>query len=162
MFLFFRVAGPRYTFAQAHTAAPAVWPAELTQRVLDLGDAWGAAFPSSHVAAAVVATLCALRYWRRLGLVLTPLCVGLIAAVVYGQFHYAVDALAGLIVAGAVLASLRWGGPRGQFTARPPPPRPWGARASRASPDPAASRPAARGRVGARAPPRAPRPRREA
>ena len=132
MFLFFPVAGPRYTFDQAHNAATAVWPAELTQRVLDLGDAWGAAFPSSHVAAAVVATLCALRYWRRLGLVLTPLCVGLIAAVVYGQFHYAVDALAGLIVAGAVLASLRWGVPREQFAARPLPHRLWEAGASRA------------------------------
>src|SRR2546428_375213 len=143
MSLFFPVAGPRYTCDQAHTAATAVWPAELTQRVLDLGDAWGAAFPSSHVAAAVVATLCALRYWRRLGLVLTPLCVGLIAAVVYGQFHYAVDALAGLIVAGAVLASLRWGGPPGQVTPRPPPPRLWGAGASPPQRDPAASPPAA-------------------
>src|SRR2546426_6269188 len=44
--------------------------------LLDLGDSWGAAFPSSHVAAAVVAALCALRYWRPLGLLLTPLTVG--------------------------------------------------------------------------------------
>src|SRR2546425_4399939 len=125
MFLFFPVAGPRYTFDQAHNAATAVWPAELTQRVLDLGDAWGAAFPSSHVAAAVVATLCALRYWRRLGLVLTPLCVGLIAAVVYGQFHYAVDALAGLIVAGGGAGAPRWGGAPGPLAPGPPPrPRP--------------------------------------
>ncbi len=132
MFLFFPVAGPRYAFEQAHNAATAVWPAQLTQRVLDLGDSWGAAFPSSHVAAAVVATLCALRYWRPLGLVLTPLSLGLIAAVVYGQFHYAVDALAGLIVAGAVLASLRWGVSREQFAASPLPRRVWEAGASRA------------------------------
>src|SRR3989441_3710214 len=132
MFLFFPVAGPRYTFDQAHNAATAVWPAELTQQVLDLGDAWGAAFPSSHVAAAVVATLCALRYWRRLGLVLTPLCVGLIAAVVYGQFHYAVDALAGLIVAGAPLAPRGAGGPPRRVPPRPPPQRLWEAGASRA------------------------------
>jgi PAP2 superfamily protein len=132
MFLFFPVAGPRYAFDEAHNAATAVWPAQLTQRVLDLGDSWGAAFPSSHVAAAVVATLCALRYWRRLGLLLTPLTLGLIAAVVYGQFHYAVDALAGLIVAGAVLASLRWGVSREQFAARPLPRRVWEAGASRA------------------------------
>src|SRR5207237_54408 len=65
----------------------------------------GAAFPSSHVAAAVVAAVCALRYWRRLGLVLTPFTLGLVLSVVYGQFHYAVDAVAGLIVAGAVLVS---------------------------------------------------------
>jgi len=33
--------------------------------------------------------------------------LGLVLSVVYGQFHYAVDAVAGLIVACAVLASLR-------------------------------------------------------
>ena len=45
------------------------------------------------------------RFWRPLGLLLTPLTVGLVLSVVYGQFHYAVDAVAGLIVACAVLAS---------------------------------------------------------
>jgi membrane-associated phospholipid phosphatase len=105
VFLFYPVAGPRYTFDLAHNAATAVWPARTAQHILDLGDSWGAAFPSSHVAAAVVAALCALRYWRPLGLVLTPLTIGLVLSVVYGQFHYAVDALGGLIVAVAVLAS---------------------------------------------------------
>jgi hypothetical protein len=105
VFLFYPVAGPRYAFELAHNAATQVWPARLAQWLLDRGDSWGAAFPSSHVAAAVVATLCALRYWRALGLVLTPLTLGLVLSVVYGQFHYAVDATAGLIVAGAVFAS---------------------------------------------------------
>jgi PAP2 superfamily protein len=132
MFLFFPVAGPRYTFDLVQNRATDVWPARLAHWLLDLGDSWGAAFPSSHVAAAAVATLCALRYWRRLGVALTPFTLGLIAAVVYGQFHYAVDALAGLIVAGAVLASLRWGVPREHFAARPVPERAWEAEASHA------------------------------
>ncbi|HVH66227.1 MAG TPA: phosphatase PAP2 family protein [Gemmatimonadales bacterium] len=105
MFLFFPVAGPRYAFDVPHNAATNVFPARATQWLLDLGDSWGAAFPSSHVAAAVVAAACALRYWRTLGLVLTPLTLGLVLSVVYGQFHYAVDAVAGLLVAFAVLAS---------------------------------------------------------
>jgi membrane-associated phospholipid phosphatase len=105
VFLFFPVAGPRYAFDLAHNAATEIWPARLTQWLLDRGDSWGAAFPSSHVAAAVVAAICALRYWRPLGLVLLPFTTGLVLSVVYGQFHYAVDAVAGLIVAGAVLAS---------------------------------------------------------
>jgi len=105
VFLFFPVAGPRYAFDLAHNTATAVWPARAAQWVLDRGDSWGAAFPSSHVAAAVVAALCALRYWRALGLLLTPLTIGLVLSVVYGQFHYAVDAVAGLIVAFAVFAS---------------------------------------------------------
>ncbi|HYK82366.1 MAG TPA: phosphatase PAP2 family protein [Gemmatimonadales bacterium] len=105
VFLFYPVAGPRYTFDLAHNAATRVWPARAAQWLLDRGDAWGAAFPSSHVAAAVVATLCALRFWRPLGLVLTPFTLGLVLSVVYGQFHYAVDAAAGLLVAVAVFAS---------------------------------------------------------
>src|SRR5207245_3483122 len=64
---------------------------------------------SSHVAASVVATGMALRYYRPLGLILLPLTVGLTLAVVYGQFHYGVDALSGLVVAGAMLATMQWG-----------------------------------------------------
>ena len=105
VFLFFPVAGPRYAFDLAHNAATGVWPARAAQWLLDRGDSWGAAFPSSHVAAAVVAALCALRYSRPLGLLLAPLTLGLVLSVVYGQFHYAVDAVAGLIVAAGVLVS---------------------------------------------------------
>ncbi len=105
VFIFFPVAGPRYAFAAAHNAATDVWPARAAQWLLDRGDSWGAAFPSSHVSAAVVAALCALRYWRALGLMLAPFTVGLVLSVVYGQFHYAADAVAGLLVALAVFAS---------------------------------------------------------
>lgn len=107
IFLFFPVAGPRYAFAPAHNAATEVTPARLAQWLLDHGDSWGAAFPSSHVAAAVVATGMAWRHWRKLGLVLAPFTVGLVLAVVYGQFHYALDALSGLMLAGVMLAVMQ-------------------------------------------------------
>ena len=107
VFIFFPVAGPRYAFALAHNAATEVTPARLAQWLLDRGDSWGAAFPSSHVAAAVVATGMAWRHWRKLGLVLAPFTVGLVLAVVYGQFHYALDALSGLILAGVMLAVMQ-------------------------------------------------------
>src|SRR6266699_2558512 len=55
----------------------------------------------------VVTTGMSLRYWRALGLVLLPFTAGLILAVVYGQFHYAVDALAGLIVAALMLGVMQ-------------------------------------------------------
>lgn len=106
-FLFFPVAGPRYAFDAANNVATDVWPARFAAWLLDRGDSWGAAFPSSHVAASVVATGMALRYWRALGLVLLPFTAGLILAVVYGQFHYAVDALAGLIVAALMLGAMQ-------------------------------------------------------
>jgi membrane-associated phospholipid phosphatase len=84
-----------------------VWPARLAQWLLDRGDSWGAAFPSSHVAASVVATGFALRYWRPLGLMLLLPTAGLVLAVVYGQFHYGIDALTGLVLAGIMLAVLQ-------------------------------------------------------
>jgi PAP2 superfamily protein len=107
VFLFFPVAGPRYAFDAANNAATQVGPARFAAWLLDRGDSWGAAFPSSHVAASVVATGMALRYWRGLGLVLLPFTTGLIMAVVYGQFHYAVDAMAGLVVAAVMLGVMQ-------------------------------------------------------
>ncbi|HTR21575.1 MAG TPA: phosphatase PAP2 family protein [Gemmatimonadales bacterium] len=109
VFLFFPVAGPRYAFALTDNIATQVAPARWAQWLLNRGDSWGAAFPSSHVAASVVATGMALRYWRPLGLALVPFTAGLVAGVVYGQFHYGVDALTGLVLAALALAlTARW------------------------------------------------------
>jgi len=108
VFLFFPVAGPRYAFDLPSNAAAHVWPARAAQWMLDMGDSWGAAFPSSHVAGAVVATGMAIRYWRPLGLALLPVTTGLVLGVVYGQFHYGVDALSGLVLAGLILAAMEW------------------------------------------------------
>ncbi len=107
VFLFYPVAGPRYAFALAQNPATDIGLARFTQWLLDHGDSMGAAFPSSHVAAAVVATGFALRYWRPLGLGLLVPTVGLVLAVVYGQFHYGVDALSGLLLAGVMLAVIQ-------------------------------------------------------
>jgi len=119
IFLIFPVAGPRYAFTFVSNAATEVWPARAARWVLNLGDSWGAAFPSSHVAGAAVATVCALRFWRPLGLALLPLSVGLVFAVVYGQFHYAVDAVAGLGVAAVVVTSLNAGLERARAPSTP-------------------------------------------
>ena len=102
-FLAFPVAGPRYLLAPARNAATVVPVAAFTQRLLEGGSAWGTAFPSSHVAAALVAAICAWRGWRPLGMALVPLSLLLSLATVYGQLHYAVDALAGAALAVAVL-----------------------------------------------------------
>jgi len=104
VFLLFPVAGPRYTFPPARNPATAVAPAVLTQKLLDQAAAWGTAFPSSHVAGALAASVSAWQAWRPLGARLLPLAALLALGTVYGQFHYAVDALAGAAVAGLVLA----------------------------------------------------------
>jgi membrane-associated phospholipid phosphatase len=105
VFLFFPVAGPYYEFPR-----PASWftqnlPARLTYEALATGSSYGAAFPSSHVAAALAAALAAARSSRRLGLLLLFPTFLLTVGVVYCQMHYAVDALAGLVV-GALVTSL--------------------------------------------------------
>ncbi len=106
-FAFFPVAGPRYVFPLAHNAATATLPARLTQQLLNSASAWGTAFPSSHVAAALVASLAAWRGWRPLGAVLIPAAVLLALGTVYGQFHYAVDAIAGALVAAGIQVARR-------------------------------------------------------
>lgn len=104
LFLLFPVAGPRYAFPPVHNAATAVAPAVLTQRLLDQAAAWGTAFPSSHVAGALAASVSAWQAWRPLGAGLLPLAALLSLGTVYGQLHYGVDALAGAAVAALVLA----------------------------------------------------------
>ena len=112
-FIFFPVAGPRYFFPLADNAATAVWPARFTQQMLNGADSWGAAFPSSHVAASVVATGMAWAGSRALGLALLPATIGLTLGVVYGQFHYGVDALTGLATGCAILGAFAWWRRRG-------------------------------------------------
>jgi len=107
VFLLFPVAGPRYLFPLAQNAATATPLAAVTQDLLNAASSRGTAFPSSHVAAALVASLSALREWRPLGVVLLLPAVLLALGTVYGQLHYAVDALAGAVVAVAVLAAGR-------------------------------------------------------
>jgi membrane-associated phospholipid phosphatase len=110
VFLAFPVAGPRYVFPPAANAATAVPVAELTHWLLQTGSAWGTAFPSSHVAAALVAAACAWRGFRPLGAVLLPVAALMSLATVYCQFHYAVDAVVGAGLAAAMLIAGRRAG----------------------------------------------------
>ncbi len=105
-FVFYPVAGPYYAFPH-----PSGWftdngPARLVYTILATGSSYGAAFPSSHVAASAAATISAWRGSRTLGGLLVLPTVLLSVGVVYCQMHYGVDALAGLglgvLVAGAM------------------------------------------------------------
>jgi membrane-associated phospholipid phosphatase len=97
-FIFVPVAGPYYEFPR-----PPAWftqnlPARLVYEALATGSSYGAAFPSSHIAAAVAATLAAAHVSRSLGIVLLIPTALMTVGVVYCQMHYGVDALAGLVV----------------------------------------------------------------
>jgi membrane-associated phospholipid phosphatase len=55
------------------------------------------AFPSSHVAGALVWALSAIRYEKKLGYIILPFAVGIGFSTVYTTLHHAVDPLAGYI-----------------------------------------------------------------
>lgn len=106
-FIFVPVAGPYYMFPRPDGAFVDNVMARLVYDALASGSSYGAAFPSSHVAATVAALIASWRASRGLGLVLLVPTLLLMVAVVYCQMHYAIDAIAGLgvgmLVAGVVL-----------------------------------------------------------
>ncbi|MDH5178191.1 MAG: phosphatase PAP2 family protein [Gammaproteobacteria bacterium] len=103
IFLIMPTAGPLYAFPPADNEATRTGTAVIVAWLLKTGDAWGSAFPSAHVAVTAVLTIGAFLVHRAVGLFLFPIMVLLSIATVYGQIHYAVDALGGLILAGLVL-----------------------------------------------------------
>jgi hypothetical protein len=121
VFVFYPVAGPYYEFPRPTAAFLNNPAARLVYRLLARGSAYGAAFPSSHVAATVAATIAVTAVTPRLGLILALPTALLTIGVVYCQMHYAVDALAGVAVAGIVMigASLAETGHPFPSTGRP-------------------------------------------
>ncbi len=81
---------------------------ELVHFVSDRGGARGGAFPSAHVSVACIVWLVAWTRDRRLALWLTPLVAGILVATVYGRFHYVLDVIAGVLLAGAVYSAYRY------------------------------------------------------
>lgn len=104
-FAVFPVAGPRYEFARIGGALSEEPLFRIVHGVLEAGSSKGTAFPSSHVAAAGAALLACRRDAPRWFWVFLPAVVLLTVGTVYGRFHYAVDALAGLAVAAATFAA---------------------------------------------------------
>jgi hypothetical protein len=105
VFAVFPVAGPYFVFPQPTGAVVANWPARYVYFMLATGSSIGTAFPSSHIATSWITVYAAWRDARRLALVLAPVAVGLALGTVYGQFHYAVDALAGALLAVVLMAA---------------------------------------------------------
>jgi membrane-associated phospholipid phosphatase len=107
-YVFAPVAGPYYEFERPTGPFVANAPARLVYGALSGGSAYGAAFPSSHVAATVAASIGAWRAIPRLGYLLAAPTTLLAVGVVYCQMHYVVDSAAGIVLGiGVPLAILR-------------------------------------------------------
>lgn len=108
-FVFFPVAGPYYEFARPTGPFVQTVTARMVYGALASGSSYGAAFPSSHIAATVTATAGAWFGNRRLGGILAIPAALLAVATVYCQMHYGVDALAGLTTGLAIVWIIRRG-----------------------------------------------------
>ena len=106
-FVFFPVAGPYYEFARPTGAFVRTVTARMVYGALAGGSSYGAAFPSSHIAATITATAGAWFGNRPLGVVLAVPAALLAVATVYCQMHYGVDAIAGLATGLAIVWGIR-------------------------------------------------------
>lgn len=97
-FVFFPVAGPYYMFPRPTGVMLDNPMARLVYATLANGGSYGAAFPSSHVAATTSAVVGAWIGDRRLGALLVVPALLLAIGTVYCHMHYAIDASTGLLV----------------------------------------------------------------
>lgn len=98
IFMFFPVAGPRFVLAESiQIPYEGILVTEYLRGFMTQVGYRGGAFPSSHVAVAVVILTFVWHFRTRLAKVLfLPLVIALSLATVYGQYHYVTDVIAGL------------------------------------------------------------------
>jgi hypothetical protein len=109
-FLLLPLRGPIFALADAFTikTLSGYFFTPLQQFIM-LGDPRGSCFPSSHVSVAWTSVAMIGTYFgRKYFWLIFPFAVSLTIAVFYNRYHYAVDALAGMIVAWACLRLSRW------------------------------------------------------
>ena len=97
-YIFMPVAGPRYFEEKIKEPLSNAPLCKLTHTILSRASTKGTAFPSSHSALAIVVLLCAARYDLVSFVILFPFCTGLVVGTVYGRLHYALDAVAGVLL----------------------------------------------------------------
>lgn len=108
VFILFPVEGPRYAWP-APPGLPDGPLRSFAKQLLEGGSSRGTAFPSSHAAVAVAATLAALRYQWRVGLLSALFSLLLVLGAVYAGYHYAIDMIVGIALGLAVtLPTLGW------------------------------------------------------
>jgi membrane-associated phospholipid phosphatase len=109
IFILFPTEGPAHTLAEMQQppipgGGPFHWAVRLIQSNAGVH---GNAFPSAHVAGAVVALYFAWKYRQVLGAALTPLVALLCVGAVYDRYHYVSDVVGGLVVGLAAVSCLR-------------------------------------------------------
>ncbi|RMF68349.1 MAG: hypothetical protein D6743_03500 [Calditrichaeota bacterium] len=108
-YLLLTARGPHETLAYLHADRQLVgFFDRLVHAIQARAAISGAAFPSSHVAAVWVVLFFMFEHRKWLGFAMLPLVLSLTVSVVYLQYHYAVDPLAGILVAVLVFLLARF------------------------------------------------------
>lgn len=99
-FIFFPVAGPRFTLAsEISVSYDGLFMTKYLRGFVASAGFRGGAFPSSHVAVAVVVYIFMYTFERKNALrYFLPAVIALSLATVYGQYHYLTDMIAGLVL----------------------------------------------------------------
>lgn len=98
-FLFLTARGPHETLVYLHSERALVGFFDIFVKIIqDNASISGAAFPSSHVAAVWVVIIYLFKHKKIMGWLLLPLIISLSFSVVYMQYHYAVDSIAGIFL----------------------------------------------------------------
>jgi membrane-associated phospholipid phosphatase len=111
--------GPCFTlhdFARMSEELPGVLFTDTFRMIINNGSGAGTAtplltahrncMPSGHTLAAVVNIVCAFRYRSRYRWLVTGICAGILLSTVYLRYHYAVDVLAGFVIAPLLMACI--------------------------------------------------------
>ena len=101
LYPFFPSEPPRTLFPGDLTGAYDTFFRKLNWWILGGAGIHTSVFPSGHVSSACgvgIGLLFAMPERKRYGLAMTGLALGIAVATVYGRYHYAVDALAGIVV----------------------------------------------------------------
>ncbi|MFC1572172.1 phosphatase PAP2 family protein [Candidatus Eisenbacteria bacterium] len=108
VFTIFPVQGPFHHFGPIDPKITGAVFANAVHWMLSGASSLGSAFPSSHVAAATCIWMVSRRSLGRLSWIVMVIAFGILLGTVYGGFHYAIDAIVGLIIG----LGMGWLGPR--------------------------------------------------
>ena len=95
-YVFWPVTGPYWQLPKPDPSAEGWFFPQLTNVLVAGGSSRGSAFPSSHIAASITVLGMARLYLKPVYRILFIPVMLLIVGTVYGGFHYAIDAVAGL------------------------------------------------------------------
>lgn len=100
LFIFIPVAGPRFMIMdEIHVSYQGIFVTEFLRGFVEATGLRGGAFPSSHVAVAIVILSFVWKYYPNIGRrVFLPAVIALSVATVYGQYHYVTDVITGAVM----------------------------------------------------------------